>query len=176
MLSGAVTALRAIERDDLAPLLAWRNRPEFRRYFREHRELSMEQQTRWYETIVLNDPRTRMFAVVERAGGRLLGAAGLCYVDAINRSADLSLYIGANELYIDDHYAPDAARTLIRYGFAELNLHRIWAEIYSIDTAKQRLFDTLGFTLDGRHRAAHWTEGGWVDCLFYGLLESDPRP
>ncbi len=171
MLNGTVTGLRAIERGDLPQLLAWRNQPDFRRFFREHRELSIDQQTRWYETAVLNDPGTRMFSVVERASGALIGATGLCYIDPINRSADLSLYIGARGLYIDDVFAPDAARTLIRYGFEELSLHRIWAEIYSIDTAKQRLFECLGFVVDGRHREAHWTEGRWVDSLFYGLLE-----
>ena len=68
---------------------------------------------------------------------------------------------------------PDAARVLLRYGFGELNLHRVWTEIYSIDEAKQRFFDTLGFSLDGRHRETHWTEGGWVDSLYYGLLADD---
>jgi RimJ/RimL family protein N-acetyltransferase len=175
MLSGSVVGLRAIERDDLAQLLAWRNRPEFRRFFREYRELSMEHQICWYETTVMNDPRTRMFAIVELATGRLLGAAGLCYIDPVNRNADFSIYIGADGLYIDDVFAPDTGRVLLRYGFEELALHRVWAEIYDIDVAKQRLFATLGFTLDGRHREAHWTEGRWVDALFYGLLEPEWR-
>lgn len=175
MLSGSIVGLRAIEKNDLAQLLGWRNRPDFRRYFREYRELSWEDQLSWFENVVLKDNRTRMFSVVDLDKGTLLGATGLCYIDAINRSADLSLYIGFDNLYIDSEIAPDAARILIRYGFEELNLHRIWSEIYDIDTAKQRLFDTLGFTLDGRHRETHWTEGRWVDSLFYGLLESDWR-
>ena len=170
---GNSIGLRAITRDDLAQLLEWRNRPEFRRYFREYREISPEQQERWFEKSVLGDPAIRMFAIEALADGRLLGACGLCYIDGINRNADFSIYIGADGLYIDETLAPDAARVLLRYGFEELNLHRIWAEIYSIDTAKQQLFDTLGFTLDGRHRETHWTEGRWVDSLFYGLLVDD---
>ena len=79
-----------------------------------------------------------------------MGACGLCYINWVDRSADLSIYLGADDLYIDDRFAPDAARTLIRYGFDELGLHRIWAEIYSIDTRKQAFFEKLGFKLDGR--------------------------
>lgn len=175
MIRGDIVGLRAIEREDLEQLLIWRNKPEFRQYFREYRELSWENQVSWYEDIVLKDLRTRMFSIIERSSGRLLGAAGLCYIDAINRNADFSIYIGADDLYIDDHLAPDAGRILLKYGFEELNLHRVWSEIYDIDHAKQRLFDTLGFTLDGRHRESHWTEGRWVDSLFYGLLETDWR-
>ena len=119
------------------------------------------------------DGSVRMFAIDKLEDGRLLGACGLCYINWIDRNADLSIYIGADDLYIDDVYAPDAARTLIRYGFDELGLHRIWAEIYSIDEAKQTLFEGLGFTLDGRHRENHWTENCWVDSLFYGLLSDE---
>ncbi|MBF0369954.1 MAG: GNAT family N-acetyltransferase [Magnetococcales bacterium] len=180
MLTGKHTGLRAIERDDLKPLLNWRNKPKFRRYFREYRELSMAQQERWFEKVVLGDPNTRMFAIVSLADNQLLGAAGLCYIDGINRNADLSIYIGHDDLYIDDHYALDAARVLLKYGFEELSLHRIWAEIYSIDNDKKCFFDHLGFTLEGTHRQTHWTEGGWTDSLFYGLLapefNNQPEP
>lgn len=175
MIEGSRIGLRAIERDDLQPLLAWRNRPEFRRYFRESRELSSRQQLEWYEATVLGDPRTRMFAIVERKAGALLGACGLCQIDWVNRTGDLSLYIGQDGLYIDELYAPDAARTVLRYGFEELGLHRIWCEIYGFDQAKAQLLPRLGFTLDGRHRETHWSEGAWHDSLFYGILEREFR-
>jgi RimJ/RimL family protein N-acetyltransferase len=173
MIEGTHIGLRAIERADLPILLAWRNRPDFRRNFRELRELSETQQERWYEERVLADPATHMFAIVERASGRLLGACGLCYIDWVNRSADFSIYIGHNDAYIDDFYAPDAAHALLRYAFEELGLHRVWCEIYSFDCAKQALLPRLGFTLDGCHRETHWAEGAWHDSLFYGLLDRD---
>lgn len=173
MLNGTRTSLRAIERADLPTFLEWRNRPNFRRYFREHKELSSNDQERWFSEVVLGDNRVRMFSIVEAANGRLLGACGLCYIDWINRNADLSIYIGADSLYIDDVFAPDAGRVLLRYGFDELNMQRIWSEIYDFDDAKKRLFATLGFSLDGRHRQTHWTEGKWCDSLFYSILHDE---
>ena len=174
MLKGNVVGLRAIERADLPILLEYRNRPHFRRFFREYRELSPEHQAAWFEKQVMADPSVRMFAIEELDSGRLLGACGLCYIDGINRSADFSIYIGADDLYIDDIFAPDAARIMIRYGFQELNLHRLWSEIYDIDEAKARFFESLGFQIEGRHRQTHWTEGSWVDSIFWGLLRTDP--
>ena len=61
MIKGQFTALRAIERDDLSQLLAWRNQPELRRYFREYRELNHEQQLSWFNLKVNNDASTRMY-------------------------------------------------------------------------------------------------------------------
>lgn len=173
MLRGERVALRAIEREDLPQLLEWRNRPEFRRYFREYRELSLAQQETWFQNTVLNDSRTVMFSILDAETKHVLGACGLCYIDWVNKSADFSLYIGAGGLYIDDKYAPDAGRVMAQYGFDELGLHRLWSEIYEFDEAKKRLFATLGFKLDGRHRQTHWAEGSWHDSLFYGLLQGE---
>lgn len=176
MIRGRVTGLRAIEEGDLVQLLAWRNRPELRRYFREYRELNGTQQRAWFDSKVNGDAATRMFAIVELETDRLLGAAGLCYIDWVNRTADFSIYIGADDLYIDDRYAPDAARTMAAYGFDELGLNRLWTELYDFDDRKIRFFSELGFHLDGRFRQTHWAEGRWHDSLYYSLLASDPRP
>lgn len=173
MLSGQHVGLRAIEEADLEQLLAWRNIPEFRQYYRESRELSMHLQKVWFESINKPHSNVRMFAIVRLSDGMLLGACGLCLIDLMNRSADLSIYLGRDNLYIDDVYAPDTAKLLLKYGFEEVNLHRIWAEIYDIDTKKQAFFESLGFHLDGRFRESHWTLGRWVDSLFFSILDRE---
>jgi RimJ/RimL family protein N-acetyltransferase len=176
MIEGRHTGLRAIEEGDLAQLLIWRNRPELRRYFREYRELNSTQQRQWFDSKVNGDPATRMFAIIHKDTDTLLGAAGLCYIDWVNRTADFSIYIGHEGLYIDDNLAPDAATAMIGYAFDELGLNRLWSEIYAFDTAKTRFFDKLGFKLDGLHRQTHWAEGAWHDSLYFSLLASDKRP
>ncbi|PZM67281.1 GNAT family N-acetyltransferase [Paenibacillus dendritiformis] len=173
MIKGKFVGLRSIEQSDLTVLLHWRNTPELRRYFREYRELNSDHQQAWYESKVLDDKKTEMFAIVDLSTDELLGACGLCYIDWKNRCADFSMYIGKNSLYIDDHFADDAARQIISYGFSEIGLHRIWCETYDFDFQKQALLERLGFVLDGRHRETLWAEGRWNDSLFYSLLESD---
>ncbi|MCH2022915.1 MAG: GNAT family N-acetyltransferase [Saprospiraceae bacterium] len=174
MLSGKKTYLRAIEKDDLPILLNWRNKPHMRKFFREYRELGDDQQMTWYQNIVLGDDRVRMFAILN-SEKQLIGACGLCYIDWVNRNADFSIYIGHNDIYIDDDLAIDVSNIMIKYAFEELNLHRLWAEIYDIDSSKTKMFNTLGFKLDGRHRETHWAEGKWCDSLFFGLLSTDKR-
>lgn len=170
MLKGEVVGLRAIEKSDLPQLLEWRNQPENRVFFREYRELNTINQTVWFDKYVMNDPSTRMFAIVDLKTKELLGACGLCYIDWINRSADFSIYIGKDDLYIDSTYAIDAAKVMQAYGFDELNLHRLWAEIYSIDEKKKKFFERLDFDLEGTFKETHWTLGKWVDSLYYTKL------
>lgn len=174
MIKGKHTNLRAIEEGDLEQLLEWRNKPHLRKYFREYRELSWDQQTWWYENIVLKDDKVRMFAITD-LDGKLLGASGLCYINWVDRNADFSIYLGSDDMYIDDVYAIDASKSMIKYGFEELNLHRLWAEIYDFDEPKVKMFNTLGFELDGRHRETHWTNGKWCDSLFFSLLNDNSK-
>lgn len=173
MLKGQIVGLRAVEKTDLVQLMEWRNQPEFRRFFREYRELNLENQYRWFESKVMGDEHTRMFSIVELKSGHLIGACGLCYIDWPNRCADFSIYIGKDHLYIDDRFAVDAARVMIEYGFNELNLYRLWSEIYDFDEKKKALFQTLGFIHEATHVSTHWTEGRWVDSLFYRLLREN---
>ena len=77
MLKGKYVGLRAIEESDLSQLLLWRNQPNYRRFFREYRELSQTNQRNWFDSKVLNDKSTEMFSIVDINTGELLGACGL---------------------------------------------------------------------------------------------------
>jgi RimJ/RimL family protein N-acetyltransferase len=170
VLAGVHVGLRAIEREDLPQLLAWRNEPGLRQFFRERRELSMSDQIAWFERV-----RAAMFAIEARATGELLGACGLCYVDWVDRRAEVSVYIGAGGAYIDDTRAPDACRVLISHAFRQLDLQRLWVEIYAFDGLKARLFEELGFAAEGRLRQHRFHEGASHDSLLFGLLRAEQR-
>jgi RimJ/RimL family protein N-acetyltransferase len=173
MLKGKYVALRSIEEEDLHDLMTWRNNPDLRKYFRETFEINSLKQKLWYKSI--NDPKSNqiMFSIVNSNTDELLGACGLCYIDWVNRSADFSIYIGYNNIYIDDKYAKDAGDLMIVYGFNILNLHRLWAEIYSIDTQKQVYFKSMNFKKDAIMRETYWYQGNWHDSIFYSKLSTD---
>jgi len=165
--------LRAIEKDDLPQLMQWRNKPEFRKYFRETSEINISKQNKWFDMINAINSIHKMFAIVDSESNKLLGACGLCYIDWVNRSADFSIYIGHNDIYIDNKYAVEASELLVDYGFNVLNLHRLWAEIYSIDKAKKIFFDNINFNLDGELRHTYWHNNEWHNSLFFSLLSRD---
>ena len=173
MIVGQYSSLRAIERNDLPQLMQWRNNPELRKYFRETSEINSINQDKWFDMINDMNSIHKMFAIIETDTNRLIGACGLCYIDWMNRSADFSIYIGYKDIYIDDTYAIDAGELLRDYGFDILNLHRLWAEIYSIDEPKKKFFNTLNFQLDGELRQTYWHDGVWHNSLFYSLLSNE---
>lgn len=174
MISGNQVYLTPIEREDLPQLMKWRNIPEFRKHFREYRELSREMQENWYNTKVLNDVSTIMFSIKRIEDNELLGCCGLCYINWVHRTADLSLYIGWNNSYIDDNgYAEESCKLLFNYGFKELGINKIWTEIYEFDTKKYNLYQELGFQNDGVLREQYYYDGRYWNSNLLSLLRRE---
>jgi RimJ/RimL family protein N-acetyltransferase len=174
MIKGKKVGLRAVEKDDLTMLRDWRNIPAFRKNFREHRELNMVNQENWL-TKVNASSNDYMFIIERLADRKPLGACGLLYTSWIVRSADFSFYIGFEERYIDDvGYAEEAAALLIDYGFRNLNLHKIWMELYEFDTLKLDFFlKKFQFKIDGVLRDNCFEEGRYWNSMLISLLASE---
>lgn len=173
MIVGNNTCLRAVEEADLELLRDWRNIPEFRINFREHRELSLENQKKWFDRLTIS-PGDYMFVILEKETQEPIGACGLLYTNWIIRSSDFSFYIGKDKLYIDEKYAKDAAEVLIRYGFKELNLNKIWMELYEYDIKKLEFFQNeFGFKVEGKLRSNSYANGRYWDSYVISLLNSE---
>jgi len=174
MIKGKLVGLRAVEKEDLVLLRDWRNIPQFRKHFREHKELSMANQEAWYSRTA-NNPNDFMF-IIERLEDQVpLGACGLLYISWIIRSADYSFYIGHNEAYIDDQgYAEEATSLLIQYGFNNLNLNKIWMELYEFDKKKYDFFTSkFGFQKEALLRQNCFEDGRYYDSYIISLLKQD---
>ena len=176
MLKGKLVGLYAVEKEDLRQLMDWRNDPEFRKHFREYRELNMAMQENWFSRKVIEDPATMMFSIRRLEDNELIGCSGFVYINWVHRYADLSLYIGWDSSYIDSKgYAEDACRIMLDYGFGELNLNKIWTEIYSFDIKKKKLYDKFGFKLDGLLRQNYFYGGRFWDSRIVSILAGEWR-
>lgn len=174
MLIGSQVGLRAVEQSDLEKLRDWRNIQKFRRNFREHRELSLENQKSWFDRLSKSS-NDFMFVIEDLQTHEPIGACGLLYTNWIIRSADFSFYIGKNSAYIDENgLAKDAASLLMKYGFCDLNLNKIWMELYEFDQKKVDFFtNQFNFKIDGRLRANCFADGKYWDSIIISLLQSE---
>lgn len=171
MIRGEKVYLTALYEEDLEQLREWRNLPKFKKNFREYREITPSMQLEWYKTKVTNDPSTIMFAIREVSTNQLLGCCGLCYINWIHRNAEISLYIGWDESYIDDKgFALESSNLLIQYGFLELGMKKIWAEVYEFDILKTELFMSVGLQKDGILRKHYFYDGEWWDSYILSII------
>ena len=175
MIKGNIVGLRAVEKEDLIYLRDWRNNPEYRRNFREVRELSLSDQEFWFDSLSKTKNINFMFIIVRLSDNKPIGAAGLLYTNWINRAADFSFYIGEDNMYIGNNgYAEEGATLLINYGFDNLNLNKIWMELYEFDSQKIDFFTNLfNFKKDGVLRQNCFEDGKYYDSIIISLIKNE---
>lgn len=62
----------------------------------------------------------------------------------------------------------------VRYGFAELDAHRVWLDVFTDNARAWALYRAYGFVEEGRHReCVHHPELGWRSLVVLSLLEHE---
>ena len=172
MIEGKLVKLRALEEDDLSTLREWRNKQHVRKTTREFRLLDMINQKKWFVSMHNNyPPREIMFGVLNKKN-RLIGITGLTYIDWKNRHAEVSIYLSSKN-WQKTSEGKDTLDLIIGYGFGELNLHRLWAEIFSLAKENIELFEKMKFIKEGTSREKLWRNGKWWNSFLYSKLSTE---
>lgn len=111
-----------------------------------------------------------VFAITLRSDDTLLGALGL-RVTPDDQRAELGYWIG--KPYWGQGYCTEAARNVLRFGFEQLDLNRIYAHHLSRNPASGRVMQKIGMTHEGHLRQHVRKWGVFEDLELYGMLKSD---
>lgn len=160
--------LRAIEESDLSRIRDWRNDECLRSGFREYRLLNMVNQRDWLDHIS-RSREVEMFGI-DFFGG-LVGVCGLCNINWVNRTAEISLFIAP--AHQDKGYALQVLGLLRQKAFKELNLHRLWAETYSFHPAQIARLEKSGYVHEGILREHVFKRGRYHDSIIQGLVNDE---
>lgn len=113
-----------------------------------------------------------VWAVVERSGGEVVGEAVLMDHDPGNRSCGFRIWISGAR---DRGLGTEATGLAVGHAFDGLGLHRVQLEVYTFNPRARRVYEKVGFALEGTQREALLFDGQWVDCHVMGMLEQDWR-
>lgn len=120
--------------------------------------------------VLLEDTSRIWLAITLRNDGRQIGGVGL-RVDEQHQHAELGYWLGAP--CWGKGYATEAAREMLRYGFENLQLHRIFASHFKHNPASGRILRKLGMRYEGCQREHLRKWGQFVDSELYGMLRRD---
>jgi [ribosomal protein S5]-alanine N-acetyltransferase len=116
------------------------------------------------------EPDKLWLAVTLRADGRQIGGIGL-RVELQHQHAELGYWLGVS--YWSQGYATEAAREVLRYGFEDLALHRIFASHFKHNPASGKILKKLRMRYEGcqREHLRKWDQ--FVDSELYGILRRE---
>jgi RimJ/RimL family protein N-acetyltransferase len=110
------------------------------------------------------------WGIAARLDGAVLGVISLRPV-AAHRHAELGYWLGVP--YWNQGYMSEAARAVVDYGFAELDLLRVYATHFARNPASGRVMQKVGMTREGclRQHVLRW--GVPQDLIYYGILRDE---
>ncbi len=116
------------------------------------------------------EPRTEFYLAIEpAAGGPAVGTIRLAFSGV--RASKLGYMIDAD--HWGNGYATDAVRTMIKFAWEVLDLHRITAAVGPQNAASLAVVKRVGMAYEGRLRDHVFTNGDWRDSLLYSVLRGD---
>ena len=119
------------------------------------------------------EPDYLIFLIRTLEDDRVIGDIGL---DRPNLHGDVFVGIGIGEPdYWGKGYGSDAMEIILRYGFQELNLHRISLDVFEYNPRAIRSYEKVGFKIEGRYRQFLNREGRRWDMIFMGITNQEWR-
>ena len=160
--------LRSLRPEDAsAAYLAWLNDPEVLRFRGSKAFPSTMDDLKAY----LSSLKSRgdlALAMLLKENGRHIGNITLNSILWVHRSAELSMMIGAKDVW-GQGYAKEAIEVLCAHAFNAVGLNRLWAE--SPNPAFNAAVRALGWSHEGTKRQAFLLDGRYVDIECFGLLK-----
>lgn len=136
-----------------------------------HRISNESQIIDWFQS-TLFDSRTFQLGLTDPASKELIGYAGIASLNEIDSNGEYFIFIG-NKAYWGKGIASSVTKEIVRIGFQNLHLHRIFLTASSSNSGAIRAYEKAGFSHEGRMREAFYRNNEYSDKVVMGILKSE---
>jgi RimJ/RimL family protein N-acetyltransferase len=172
-LVGDKVYLRPLEAADLdGPYLGWLNDYDVTRFMETGSTPITSATLQRYVDDMGRAHDTVMLAIVDKATGDHVGNIKLGPVHPLHRRADVGVMIG-DKRYWDKGYAREAVSLMVQYGFQRLNLNKITLGVYADHVRAIKVYEHLGFMIEGTQRRHLFRDGDYHDRHIMGILRDE---
>ena len=112
------------------------------------------------------------YSIIDLNTDELLGNCGFHYVDHINQTCEVGIFIG-NKNFWNKGYGTEALSLLLDYGFNALNFHNISLRVVSYNERAIRSYEKLGFKIIGRKRESVSKDKERHDMILMDILNQE---
>lgn len=163
--------LRPFSASDAPAMVALANNPAIASNLRDAfpSPYTVDHARSWLEMVEAN---TDNFLRVIEIEGQFAGSVGLhtCH-DVYRFNRELGYWLG--EPFWNRGIMTQVVKAMVKVGFTELKAHRIYAGIFSFNTASARVLTKCGFRHEATLRQSVFKNNQWADELVYAILEAE---
>lgn len=111
------------------------------------------------------------WAIVLKETNECIGQIAYFLVDSKNNFAEIEYCIGSK--FQRKGLATEATKAIIKYGFNQINLHKVQICTKSINLPSKKVIEKCGFTYEGTLRDYFYMDGKYVGRLYYSMLQDE---
>lgn len=159
------------DESDLKVMFKWINDKEMVSFNSHYKPVDYISHLEWFNTI--RKDNTAILFSIRTNEDKFIGTCQLHSISSINRSAELQIRISLCDT--SKGYGYEALQQLMKYGFDELNLHKIYLHVFENNTRAIGLYKKMNFQVDGVLRDGIYLNGKYENILAMSILEKEWR-
>lgn len=172
MLNGLKTSVRKVEEDDIETIYHWYNDQEVNLWSTGAWPINTLLSKEQIAAKFLDESSDVYRYVILNENDQLIGTIGFKELNIPGRSAAIYIVIG-DKSYWGRGYGTDALIIFLRFLFTQWNLHRISLDTWEGNIRAIKMYEKVGFKIEGRLREARYVLGSYQDAILMGLLRSE---
>lgn len=170
---GEKVYLRPLRKEDIGEkYLAWINDPKTSRYLESgtfpQNKGDLEE---FFETVTESTDNV-IFAISDKNENKHIGNVKIGPIDWVNRSAEFGLLIG-DKTFWGRGIGEEVTRMVVEYAFNDINLRRVELGVFEEHESAKRVYEKVGFEVEGCFRGALFHEGEYKDHIWMSILRSN---
>ncbi|WP_408011262.1 GNAT family N-acetyltransferase [Pseudalkalibacillus sp. A8] len=167
---GQLVRLCACRPEDSKTLALWSEDPEYLRNL--DTDFAMPRSVESFEKSSEKTSNSMEFRLRTLENDILIGFVALFSIEWNNQCGKMAIGIG-DPNFRDKGYGTDALRLILRYGFYELNLHRIGLDVISYNKRAIHAYQKVGFQVEGTMRESVLRDGQKYDRILMSILRNE---
>jgi len=155
--------------------IQWFNDPKIRKYLRNPFPFPsiLDDFKKWIEPEGQGGvKREIIFTIYHKKDDTPIGIIGLERISWFDKHARMFIIVGEPK-YWDKNIIIESGRLILNYGFEELNLHKIYIEIFSLDESLREIIEEMGFKRELTLKEEMFIDGRYLDCERFAIFDNE---
>lgn len=171
VLKGSLIYLSPLREYDSEVLFNWINDRELLLFNASYRPTHWTSHLEWFRSMQARLD-TVIFGIRGVNDDQLVGSCQLHSISSVHQSAELQIRIGERDAR-GMGIGTEACALLLQHAFLDLNLNRVFLQVFETNQPALRLYKRSGFKAEGTLRQAAFLDGDWVNVIVMSVLRNE---
>lgn len=160
--------LRPMTYEDTDDIVRWRNQDEVRKNFIYQNLFTRQSHENWIKNMVEPGKVVQMVICDEKTD-LPLGSVYIRDIDPVHHKGEYGIFIGEAQAR-GRGVGTAAAKLMVKYGLAELGLHKIFLRVFADNLRAIRSYEKAGFVQEAYLKDEVCIDGKYRDMLFMAVI------